>query len=177
VGISQNYESIDMKMIIIDTNVFFDIIGIGVLSEFFSLDFEICTTAFVIKEIIESDQKAEIELFIRANKVTVFRFSPDEIELMQEFKTSRNFKGITDKSVLWKSFELQCPLLTGDKKLRKEAEELNIEVHGSIWVVSTLVEMELIQKSKAIELFEKLKLINSSLPFDEIDKLIRSYKR
>ncbi|MBL7113124.1 MAG: hypothetical protein ISS19_14405 [Bacteroidales bacterium] len=48
-----------MKLIITDTNVFFDIIGIGALPEFFSLDFEICTTAFVIKEIKESDQKAE----------------------------------------------------------------------------------------------------------------------
>ena len=68
-------------------------------------------------------------------------------------------------------------MLTGDKKLRKEAEELNIEVHGSIWVVSTLVKMELITKSKANELLEKLKLINRSLPLDEINKLIRSYKR
>lgn len=58
-GVSQIYASIDMKLIITDTNVFFDIIGIGALPEFFSLDFEICTTAFVIKEIKESDQKAE----------------------------------------------------------------------------------------------------------------------
>jgi hypothetical protein len=45
-----------MKLIITDTNIFFDIISIGALPEFFSLDYEICTTAFVIEEIIRSDQ-------------------------------------------------------------------------------------------------------------------------
>ena len=92
------------------------------------------------------------------------------------FNTSKSFKGITDKSVLWKSLTLNCPLLTGDKKLRKEAEELGIEVHGSIWVIDTLVKKGLIDREKGIELLNKLKRLNSSLPIKEIDKLIRQYK-
>lgn len=40
-----------MKLIITDTNVFFDVIKIGALPEFFSLDYDICTTVFVIEEI------------------------------------------------------------------------------------------------------------------------------
>ena len=39
-----------MKLIITDTNILFDVIKIGVLPEFFSLDFDICTTVFVIEE-------------------------------------------------------------------------------------------------------------------------------
>jgi len=42
-----------MKLIITDTNVFFDLISIGALPEFFALDFDICTTDFVINEIHE----------------------------------------------------------------------------------------------------------------------------
>ncbi len=53
-----------MKMIITDTNVFFDIISIDVLPEFFALDFEICTTDFVVKEILESTQKEQIDLLL-----------------------------------------------------------------------------------------------------------------
>lgn len=92
------------------------------------------------------------------------------------FKTEKNFKGITDKSVLWKSLELGCPLLTGDRKLRIEAENQGVEVHGSIWVIRSLVEKGLIDKTKGIKLLGLLKEVNSSLPFEEIDKLIRSYK-
>jgi predicted nucleic acid-binding protein len=93
------------------------------------------------------------------------------------FKTEKNFKGITDKSVLWKSLQLKCPLLTGDKKLRIEAENQGVEVHGSIWVIASLVENGLIDKTKGVRLLELLKEVNSSLPFEEIDKLIKTYKK
>ena len=43
-----------MKIIITDTNILFDVIKIGALPEFFSLDYEICTTVFVIHEILPS---------------------------------------------------------------------------------------------------------------------------
>ena len=166
-----------MKLIITDTNVFFDIISIGALPEFFSLDYEICTTVFVIEEIIRSDQREAIEVFIRAKEINVIDFSAEEIDKIYDFKTEKNFKGITDKSVLWKSLQLGCPLLTGDRKLRIEAESQGVEVHGSIWVIISLVENGFIDKTKGIELLEALKEVNSSLPFDEIDKLIRSCKK
>ena len=66
--------------------------------------------------------------------------------------------------------------MTGDKKLRKEAEDQGIEVHGTLWVIVTLVENGLIDRKKGIELLKLLKKVNSSLPFDEIGKLIRKYK-
>jgi len=166
-----------MKLIITDTNIFFDIISIGALPEFFSLDYEICTTVFVIEEIKRSDQKEAIEVFIRAKEINIIDFTGDEIGEIYGFKTERSFKGITDKSVLWKSLQLGCPLLTGDRKLRLEAEDQGVEVHGSIWVIASLVENGLIDKPKGIRLLEKLKSVNSSLPFDEIDRLVRLYKK
>ena len=166
-----------MKLIITDTNIFFDIISIGALPEFFSLEYEICTTIFVIEEIIRSDQREEIEVFIRAKEINVIDFTAEEIGEIYAFRTERNFKGITDKSVLWKSLQLGCPLLTGDRKLKVEAENQGVEVHGSIWVIRYLVENGLIDKTKGIRLLKLLKEVNSSLPFDEIDKLIRSYKK
>jgi rRNA-processing protein FCF1 len=166
-----------MKLIITDTNILFDVISIGALPEFFSLDYEICTTVFVIEEIKRSDQEEAIEVFIRSKQINIINFSAEEIDEIQGFSTSRNFKGITDKSVLWKSLQLECPLLTGDKKLRNEAEDHGIEVHGSIWVIESLVQNELIDKTKGIQLLESLKQVNSSLPYDEIEKLIRLYNK
>lgn len=166
-----------MKLIITDTNVFFDIISIGAFPEFFALNFDVCTTDFVIDEILRSNQREQIESFIRAKKLTVFKLMEDEIELIRNFQTKRSFRGITDKTVLWKSYQLKCPLLTGDKKLRSEAEDLKIEVHGSIWVLNRLVISGIITGVDGIELCEKLKLINSSLPYNEIDELIRKYSK
>lgn len=69
-GISKINASTGMKLIITDTNILFDIIGIGALPEFLNLDYEICTTEFVIEEIKQSDQKKAIEVFIRQKKYT-----------------------------------------------------------------------------------------------------------
>ena len=166
-----------MTLIITDTNIFFDIISIGALPEFFSLDYEIHTIVFVIQEIKKSDQKEAIEVFMRAKELKVIEFDSDDISEVIHFKTGKNFKGITDKSVLWKSIQLECLLLTGDKKLRAEAEDHGVEVHGTIWVIESLIEKELINKAKGIKLLELLKQVNSSLPFDEIEKLIKRYKK
>jgi hypothetical protein len=38
-----------MKIIITDTNLLFDVIKIGALREFFSLDYGICATVFVMQ--------------------------------------------------------------------------------------------------------------------------------
>lgn len=175
-AIQRTNAALGMKLIITDTNVFFDIISIDVLPEFFALGFEICTTDFVVKEILESTQKEQIESFIRANNLTVFKLTEDEVEEIRNFPTERFFKGITDKTVLWKSYHLKCLLLTGDKKLRTEAEGLGIEVHGSLWVIIKLVEDRIITKLKAVELLNKLSLINGSLPKEEIDKLLKQFR-
>jgi len=165
-----------MKLIITDTSVFFDIIQIQALPEFFALDLEICTTDFVEREIMQSDQREQIELFKRSKQLTVFTLSPEEIEEVKLFQTNRFFKTLPDKTVLWKAKQLKCPLLTCDGKLRNEATEQGITVYGSIWVVITLVEATIISSQKGIELLEKLKLINDRLPLDEIEKLIKKLK-
>lgn len=165
-----------MKIVITDTNILFDVIKIGALPEFFSLDYEICTTVFVMHEILPSPQKELIETFIRAKRLIVFDFSAEEIEAVQNFNTERDLKRFTDKSVIWKSLQLNCPMLTGDQRMREVAEKMNIEVHGSIWIIDELVTKTLISSEKAILLLEQLLLTNSRLPKDEIEKRINKLK-
>lgn len=165
-----------MKIVITDTNILFDVIKIGVLPEFFSLDYEICTTVFVIHEILPFAQRELVETFIRAKKLIVYNFTEEEIEAVQSFDTEKSLKRFTDKSVIWKSLQLNCPMLTGDQRMREVAERMNIEVHGSIWIIDELVTKTLISSDKAIVLFEQLLLTNSRLPKDEIEKRINKLK-
>jgi rRNA-processing protein FCF1 len=165
-----------MKLIITDSSVFFDIIKIQALPEFFVLDLEICTTDFVKGEILESEQKEQIEMFIRSHQLIVFELRGQEIEEIENFKTKRFFKTLIDKTVLWKAKQLKCPLLTGDAKLRSEAIEQGVTVHGSLWVIQIMVETKVITANAGIEFLEKLKISNDRLPLDEIEKLIKQLK-
>ncbi len=67
-------------------------------------------------------------------------------------------------------------MLTGDSRMREVAENMGIEVHGSIWVIDELINSELISKGKAIELFEQLLETNSWLPGNEIERRINKLK-
>jgi len=165
-----------MKLIITDTNVLFDVIKIGALPEFFSLDYDICTTVFVIEEIKPSGQRELVDTFIRAKKLTVIEFTGEEIEEVMNFDIANGLKRFTDKSVIWKSVQLNCPMLTGDKKMREIAVKIGIEVHGSIWVIDELLNTGLISSEKAIELLEQLLMTNSWLPRNEIEKKINELK-
>ncbi len=166
-----------MKLVITDSSVFFDIIKIQALPEFFALDFEICTTDFVKGEILESEQKEQIEMFIRSQKLIVFELTEQEIDEVQNLKTTRFFKTLIDKTVLWKAKQLNCPLLTGDAKLRNEALEQGVIVHGSLWVIQIIVEQKIISPEVGIRFLEILKTVNDRLPLDEIEKLIRKLKK
>jgi len=165
-----------MRLIITDSSVFFDIIKIQALPEFFALDFEICTTDFVINEILESEQREQIKIFIRSHQLNVFDLSEQEIDEISNFKTKRFFKTLIDKTVLWKAKQLKCPLLTGDAKLRSEAIEQGVMVHGSLWVIQIMVESKVITVNAGIEFLEKLRISNDRLPLDEIEKLIKKLK-
>ena len=165
-----------MKLIITDVSVLFDLYHIKVLPEFFALDVEICTTIFVYNEIVQQQQIEEFELFKRTQKLTILDLLPEEEEQVINFKPKRNLKSIPDKTMLWKAIQLKCALLTCDDKLRKEAIDNGIEVHGSIWVLTELQNKKIIGTQKTIELLEQLKIVNTRLPFDEIDKIIKRLK-
>jgi predicted nucleic acid-binding protein len=130
----------------------------------------------VIEEIKPTPQKEIVETFIRAKKLIVYEFSGDEIDEVRRFEAGRDLKRFTDKSVIWKSLQLNCPLLTGDKKMREIAEEMGLEVHGSIWVIDELISSNLVSPDKAIVLLEQLMATNSWLPRNEIDKRINKLK-
>lgn len=165
-----------MKIVITDVSVFFDLYYVQVLPEFFALDIEIQTTNFVYNEIVNQDQIEEFRVFERSKKLHVISISPEEEEEVKSMKLFRLNKSISDKSILWKAKQLNCPLLTCDGKLRKEAESQGIIVYGSIWVIKQLIDNEIINTSQGIVVLETLKIVNTRLPIEEIDRLIKSLK-
>lgn len=165
-----------MKVVVTDVSVFFDLYKIEALPEFFALDLDVCTTDFVYKEILQTEQKETFELFERSNKLTILTFTAEEEVEVSQFKTKWQNRSLNDKTILWKSLQLKSILLTCDGKLKKEAEYHQIEVHGSIWLVEQMVEHFIVGKPKGILLLERLKQSNFRLPMDVIDKLIKKWK-
>lgn len=165
-----------MKLYVTDVSVLFDILELGILPEFFALNAEICTTTFVYNEVLNGAQVLEIESYKRSQRLTVLEVSESELDEILVHPIKRNLKSLPDKSLLWKAIKLKGALLTCDGKLKKEAIENGIEVHGSIWVLTELEKQEILSPERTIDLLEKLKINNSRLPLNEIDKIINRLK-
>jgi predicted nucleic acid-binding protein len=162
-----------MKIVITDVSVFFDLYSLQILKEFFDLELEIFTTSFVINEITQIEQISEFNNFEKTKKLKIIKISAEEEDEIRKFKLYSANKSFPDISMLWKALQLNCTLLTCDNKLRKEAELHGITVHGSIWVILQLAENDIINKEKAINLLKKMKLVNTRLPIEEIEKQIK----
>ena len=66
------------------------------------------------------------------------------------------------------------PMLTGDRRLRRYAEQQSIEVHGILFIFDEFVRHGIVSTTIAAERLEKLFTINARLPKSEIrDRLKR----
>ena len=165
-----------MIVVITDVSVFFDLYQLQVLPEFFALDLEIHTTNFVYNEIIHSSQKKEFEVFERSKKLHIIKITANEEDEIHAMQLSRVNRSFPDRTILWKAKQLQCTLLTCDNTLRKEAIEQGLDVHGSLWVIGQLIEKEIISKTRGVELYKQIKMVNTRLPHDEIDRITKHLK-
>lgn len=58
-----------------------------------------------------------------------------------------------------------CPLLTGDKALRKAAETEAVMVNGTLWVMEQMIHQQLITIAQAREAYQRMKESARRLPW------------
>jgi hypothetical protein len=165
-----------MRIVITDVSVFFDLHSLQVIPEFFDLGWEIHTTNFVYDEIKREEQIAEFEVFVERQKLNIIRISAEEEIEIRKMQLQKPNKSFPDKTVLWKAKMEEYTLLTCDKVLRTEATFHKIEVHGSAWVIEQLVNNEIIDCIRGIDLLNKLMKINNRLPVEQIKQMIERLK-
>lgn len=154
-----------MKILVNDTNIFIDLHSVGLLSEISSLPYEIHTVDFVVEEVIDSSQRAVLDKLISEGKITVNSFNEEELmDIVDEHSTISGNLSITDCSVCYFARKHRVPLLTGDRRLRKYAEQQAIEVHGILFIFDEMVHYSIISSSVAADKLEELYRLNSRLP-------------
>lgn len=158
-----------MKIIVNDTNIFIDMHSIGLLGLMCELPHEIHTVDFVVSEIINPDQKAVFDQMIASGKIMVNSFTSTEVsEIFEEYSAVSGNLSITDCSVCYYARKNSVPMLTGDRRLRKYAEQQSIEVHGILFLFDEMVATGVLSPHKAAEKLSELMMLNARLPKTEI---------
>jgi len=152
-----------------DSNIWVDLHWGGLIEEAFMLPFEFMAPDVIIEEL-------QI---------------PNGYELVQSGLQSKSLSGelvliVTDLAVrylrpsrqdlfaLVLAMDESAMLLTGDGSLRDAANEMGVEVHGTIWVLDQMVNNGIISKRKRAHALRHMVSLGSRLPKDEVEARLGS---
>jgi len=160
------------KVYISDTNIWIDFAHANLLTEIFKLPFDFCCTDFVLAEInnIETHQSL-LKLGLIVEKI-----DEDNIVQLYSLMGSHNNSSIADVSCYFLAKQTGIPLLTGDRKLRKQAIADGLTVFGSLWLLDLLVAHRIISKEKAIRSLELMLENGARFPEGECQSRITDWR-
>ena len=160
------------RVAVSDTNIFIDLMSAGGLSAFFSLPWEIHTTAMIIGEFNEPEQLKEINTYISEGKLIIDEVHEEDLEKIEQQASGHSHRiSRPDYSAYHICLLKGCMLLTGDRRLRLRAEENGVEVHGVIYIFEQIVSKGLMLPNEVMPLVENLFSNNRRLPKKELEKL------
>ncbi|MFO7760144.1 MAG: hypothetical protein ACQES8_04560 [Thermodesulfobacteriota bacterium] len=165
-----------MILLVNDANIFIDLLKIDLLESFFRLHYEFHVTDFVIGE-VQEEKVEQLYEFINNGDLRKKSFNYEELTEIQLLEVEYRQLSIPDCSCLYYTRSLNARLLTGDGQLRKTAEQLDIPVHGILWVLDQLVAQEIISKREAHDKLADLLSINSRLPEAACRSRLKKWKK
>lgn len=166
-----------MDIVVNDTNIFLDLISIGLLDASFELPIKFHTVDYIIEEIINEEQNAEVAALIKEGKLYVKEFDENEFsEIIDLYESRKNNVSVADCSVWYYAKKNDYRLITGDGKLRSSATADGVTVSGILYLTDMLVEYKIIdERVMAVKLKELCK-ITIRLPQKLIEERIREYE-
>ncbi|MDX5327861.1 MAG: PIN domain-containing protein [Marinobacter sp.] len=149
-----------MQLLISDANILIDLEEGGLLKQLFGLPYEFQVPDILFYEELEDQHGYLVELGLGLGEL-------DEEGMRSAFEYTRKYNGPSrnDCFALALARQERCPLLTGDKALRKAAEKEAILVNGTLWVVEQLVIHSVVTIDQARNAYQRMKSSGRRLPW------------
>lgn len=155
---------------LIDANVLFDLIYGDILEPLFALPIKWKTSDIVLNE-----TKPDDERLLRLGLEVVTIEGSEVAEIMRIRPQHRNLS-VADLSIYILARKSNCIVVTGDASLRETGCNHGFEVHGTLWIVTAMVDQELISKRTAAKALRHMIENNRRLPRDEVEELINRWE-
>ena len=153
----------NLDVLVGDANIFIDLEEGNLTRKFFKLPFKIIVPDILYEEELAYSHNDLLSLGLKPTSLTSNSITNLQSLTIQYPATSRN-----DCFALQLAKQETCPLLTGDKELRKAAEKEKVVVKGTIWIVEQLILLGLISLKDAKNAFREMRFKSRWLPWEEI---------
>lgn len=154
-----------------DTNIWIDFRNAGLLDALFDLPFQLCSTDFVLSELQDFDPQA-----LLAKGLVVHGLDEGTTARLFGLMTDHNNSSLADVSCYLLAHETGHPLLTGDGRLRKQATQDGLKVHGALWLLDQLVAHKASTPDAAAEGLKSMLDRGARLPHAECQARLRDWQ-
>jgi predicted nucleic acid-binding protein len=156
---------------VVDTNTLIDLYRGGVHRELFRLPFTVLAPDVIVAELIEPPGPALLDLGLQ-----VVEFTSAEVLTVIDLSRTHPEVSINDLFALILARNRNVLLLTGDKRLRRIAEdEYGLDVHGTLWLLDQLVKHKIVPSPRAAIALRDMLKSGSRLPKSECDRRLRKW--
>ena len=165
-----------MIIIITDACFLIDLIDIDLFEEFIGLGYQVHITSSVFAELEGDEYVKPVAKCIRRKKIFLYKLTAaDQAALEKLMRKHSSRLSEPDCSCLYLAKEINATILTCEKLLTKVAKNLDLDVHGSLWILDRLLDASLITKRIAYHKLKDLMSINPRLPVIECQKRLKRW--
>ena len=161
------------QLLISDANILIDVNAGGLLRSMFRLKF-----AFAVPDTLFEEELREHHPNLRYLGLQILELDGETVEyagrLVQKYAATG--AGTNDLLALALAWQEECPLLTGDPRLRGAAEPEEIEVHGTLWLIAQMLDARLIGPKRARQAYDAMRKADRRLPWDEVEEQLQQFE-
>jgi predicted nucleic acid-binding protein len=161
------------RLLISDANIIIDMNTGGLLRLMFRFDATFAVPDVLYEEELRTDHPELLRLGfkrVELNEDTV-AYAGRLVEKDRTLGAS-----INDLLALALARQEECPLLTGDGRLRTAGQTEGIEVHGTLWLIEQMVRAGTMTVRQAEAGYAKMREAGRRLPWDEVDQQLRALR-
>lgn len=156
-----------MLLLISDANILMDIEVGDLVAPMFSLSYQFVVPDVLYYEELEAQHAHLLDMGLQTRTL-----SPESVKRVQALSQIYVKPGRNDLFALALAEFEQCPLLTGDAALRQAAETEQIEVKGTVWLISQMVHEQRINIPVARAALQKMRINGRRLPWDAAEQVL-----
>lgn len=157
-------------ILLADTNILFDFAWVDGLKELCSLGpLEILEN--VLDEVTVDTELAEIASTLLGHGAQIIAVDSGWLPGIRPLK--RGGLSLTDATVLYYAREHTRTVLTSERKLRERCQQAEVDVHGSLWVVSELKRQSLCERARLCAWLAQWPKHGARLPEAKVQELQR----
>jgi predicted nucleic acid-binding protein len=160
------------RVYVSDTNIWIDFRNAGLLDALFKLPFSLCCTDFVVHELMDLNTQ-----MLRQKGLLVETLEGEAMTRLFGLMADHNNSSLADVSCYLLARDTGRPLLTGDGRLRKQATQDGLQVHGALWLLDQLVAHGVTAPAVASEGLQAMVQRGARLPAPECQARLARWRK